>query len=689
MVFANIGFEPLAWTLATNGIEGLDVTPTAGTVDAQGTVLITVSYASARTFSRAAPYEGNVTFTAISGVCKCKPQELSVNVKLEVSASASAANSEIAFTNAAKVATSGNLEFEIDPIDSTGMALRDASNVAYFAELAHPSSSRRRLQDANVSLCEVKYSGATTKRHEGECVLPERITGTFTLTVFDIETAVVGMLNVTVSRCAAGLYADADGVCVECTKRLDCLRSGRTLANLPIKPGGYRFDETTEIVRNCLMGERACPGGNGTSDALCARGYEGPLCAVCSEGFILGRGNKCIECASSSAIASISVPLTVLAVLFVAVVLACVSDVVKPLFEYVWSSFGTQSRILWAFTQILAHIPILLSAILPATLRGFYLVWLKITDLNPFAAFGLSCANHAFRSFKTRLVFAITAPIVLSAALLAYALLQVYVLRRNAEKCFTRYAHLQLIVLFLVLPGVSTTTFRTFLCDTRFVEDKSVSFLEADLTLSCESTEYKQLEVLAFIGLLLYPVGVNALYAGLLFRARDAIQHRDGAGAEHLSFLFRSYGPKSFAFDVVDSLRRILLSGGLVFISERGRAAGGTMIALFFCGLYENVKPYKHAEANVIASIANGAIAVVMLLLTILQGELMPKSTVGNLCIIISLVIFPVIAAYQLRSIKRREAALAALETKTNGRRAALHRQPSTTIGFTETFSVA
>ena len=354
-----------------------------------------------------------------------------------------------------------------------------------------------------------------------------------------------------------------------------------------------------------------------------------------------------------------------------------------------WSTFGTQSRILWAFTQILAHIPILLSAILPATLRGFYLTLLKITDLNPFAAFGLSCANHALRSFKARLIFAITAPIVVSAVLLAYALLQVHVLRRNPEKCFTRYAHIQLIVLFLVLPGASTTIFRTFLCDKGFVEDKSVSFLEADLTLSCESSEYKQLEVLAFIGLLLYPVGVNALYAGLLFRARDAIQHRDGAGAEHLSFLFHSYAPKYFAFDVVDSLRRILLSGGLVFISERGRAAGGTIIALFFYGLYDNVKPYKREENNVIASIANGAIAAVMLLLTILQGELMPKPTVGNLCIVISVVIFPVIAAFQLRSIKRREAALAALGPNANGPRTALQRQPSTTTGFTETFSVA
>ena len=180
--------------------------------------------------------------------------------------------------------------------------------------------------------------------------------------------------------------------------------------------------------------------------------------------------------------------------------------------------------------------------------------------------------------------------------------------RRNAATCFARYAQLQLIVLFLVLPGVSTTIFRTFLCDDGFVEDKSVSFLEADLTLSCESKEYNRLYALAWFGFALYPVGVNALYAGLLYRARDAIQRRGGAGAEHLSFLFRNYAPEYFAFDVVDNLRRILLSGGLVFISERGRAAGGTMIAFFFYGLYENVKPYKRDETNVIASVANGAI---------------------------------------------------------------------------------
>ena len=67
----------------------------------------------------------------------------------------------------------------------------------------------------------------------------------------------------------------------------------------------------------------------------------------------------------------------------------------------------------------------------------------------------------------------------------------------------------------------------------------------------------------------------------------------------------------------------------------------------------------------------------------------MSKPVVGNLCIVISVVIFPVIAVFQLRSIKRRKAALVALGPKANGLELALQRQPSSTIGFTETFSVA
>ena len=111
--------------------------------------------------------------------------------------------------------------------------------------------------------------------------------------------------------------------------------------------------------------------------------------------------------------------------------------------------------------RILAHIPVVLSTLLPASLRTFYDLLLKITDLNPFAAFGLSCANHALRSFETRLLVALVAPLVVSIVLIAFTLVQVHVLRRDSATCFSRYAQLQRIVLFLVLPVVSATIFRT------------------------------------------------------------------------------------------------------------------------------------------------------------------------------------------------------------------------------------
>ena len=122
---------------------------------------------------------------------------------------------------------------------------------------------------------------------------------------------------------------------------------------------------------------------------------------------------------------------------------------------------------MWTFAQILAHVPILLDKLLPSSLRTIYLILLKITDLNPFAAFGLSCANHALRSFETRLLVAVIGPAVVSAVLVMITLVQVRVFGRDATQSFRRYSHIQLVWRVPVRPGASPTTCRTFLCDAR------------------------------------------------------------------------------------------------------------------------------------------------------------------------------------------------------------------------------
>ena len=273
MVLSNPGFEPLAWDLRLAGIVGLDVTPASGVLDVQGLVILSVSLESAHMQARAEPFVGNITITALSGVCACREQEAIIGVTIGVSAKASASGSEVTLLNAATVTASGTLEFEIFPVDSTGMALLDAADVAYFATVSHPPPA------TGSTICSVSYS-AITKQHTGACLMPSLVTGEFTLRVIDVEGLSVGVVPVTVTLCPIGAYQNSAGECEECWNQLDCDAEGFSMANLPIKPGNWRPNVLSSEVYSC--GHDGCAGGNRTGDGLCHEGATGALCGSCT-----------------------------------------------------------------------------------------------------------------------------------------------------------------------------------------------------------------------------------------------------------------------------------------------------------------------------------------------------------------------------------------------------------------------
>ena len=83
---------------------------------------------------------------------------------------------------------------EVDPKDATGMAIKDASDLAYSGELVSPTSSRRRLQSGSTA-CSVVYD-STAAQHKGSCDMPmsgeENVAGAFTLNVVDAAGESVG-----------------------------------------------------------------------------------------------------------------------------------------------------------------------------------------------------------------------------------------------------------------------------------------------------------------------------------------------------------------------------------------------------------------------------------------------------------------------------------------------------------------
>ena len=74
----------------------------------------------------------------------------------------------------------------------------------------------------------------------------------------------------------------------------------------------------------------------------------------------------------------------------------------------------------------------------------------------------------------------------------------------------------------------------------------------------------------------LYPVGVTSFYFWLLYDKRKLIQKRkskdlskeDRKSIESLEFLFKSYEPRYWYWEVVETIRRVFMTGILVLFRQ-------------------------------------------------------------------------------------------------------------------------
>ena len=285
MVLSNPGGEPLVWELSTDGIAALSVSPTNGTVDPQDIAILTVTFASESAHAQAAPYEGTITVSAVSGVCICRSQQATVSVSVGVSATADAAMSEVVLHNADTIVASSSMTFNVIARDSTGMIIKDAIDVVFSARAilpAGPTSARRLLQAADFTDCALAYS-VDAGMHVGSCKLPELVTGEFSLEVTDAAGAPVGggSSAFSVGQCPVGYYLDKLGACAACSaNKLDCSSAGANVQSLLLLPGWYRIDASTDKIRECPGGHLACEGGRAVGDESCARGHSGPMCSI-------------------------------------------------------------------------------------------------------------------------------------------------------------------------------------------------------------------------------------------------------------------------------------------------------------------------------------------------------------------------------------------------------------------------
>jgi hypothetical protein len=222
---------------------------------------------------------------------------------------------------------------------------------------------------------------------------------------------------------------------------------------------------------------------------------------------------------------------------------------------------------------------------------------LLIATLTPIAVALMLLFTYSVTSHSAKLDNDLSASVSHRAAL--------QMLSEQRARLLSKHQTAFLVMTFLIYSTVSTTVFQTFACDA--IEGTRTSYLRADYSAECNTYEHMLYRLYAAFMILVYPIGIPAVYAYLLWSrkallkatARNGSQTYIERRREHIhlnatEFLTKLYRPDMYYWELVECARRILLTGGLVFIfpNTATQAAVACLIAGCSLALVLHFRPY-------------------------------------------------------------------------------------------------
>eukprot|EP00752_Nemacystus_decipiens_P007555 g6749.t1 len=403
-----------------------------------------------------------------------------------------------------------------------------------------------------------------------------------------------------------------------------------TLEELSIERGYWRATNSSETILACYNAD-ACLGGETGASDYCLDGYEGPYCAVCSEGYLAQFGFVCGKCSNSAAGVVLAVVLAVVAFFAVVAVVSYATTGEgngkgRGLVERVARYVPLQSvKIVIVAWQILTQFTSLASVTYPQFYQTF------LDGLNVFnfdLSWILSAGCIVDIDFHDRLLMSTISPIV-AVLFLGCTYCAAVRIHKGATETLqnVRHKHVSLVLLltFVVYSSVSSVLFSTFACE---VLDDRKDYLRSDYRIECDSPRHRGFKVYAGFMIVLYTVGIPAFYAGLLWKDRDVLRQekKDRGSASRVSStsdLWKPYKPSVFYYEVIECARRIMLAGVVVFIYPNSAAqiAITLMVAFAFVLVSEGLAPYASKWDHWISRTGHVVVIVSMYMALLLKVD--------------------------------------------------------------------
>jgi len=182
-----------------------------------------------------------------------------------------------------------------------------------------------------------------------------------------------------------------------------------------------------------------------------------------------------------------------------------------------------------------------------------------------------------------------------------------------------------LMSLFVLYPKVTFVAFEGFPCyEFKVSNTKTRRFLRTDVSIDCDSDQWNEVGLLAWTAIVIYPIGLLAATAVMLWIASSSIADgRKTQFSSAISFLYSEYNVATFWWELMEMLRKFLLVGVMVLVEPGAilQISIGTITCAAYLIVQLKAAPYRNREDGFLADASSFSLLILYFCCTVYKFD--------------------------------------------------------------------
>jgi hypothetical protein len=373
----------------------------------------------------------------------------------------------------------------------------------------------------------------------------------------------------------------------------------------------------------------------------CKEGHTGPLCEVCTrtDHFFSVTNRRCTKCPSSAVLTVQFLGICFGAIVVIALVYYLMKRYIPSIFSIVLSlSPQAKVKLLVSFYQVLSSLENVYGVTVSSELTNWMNIFKYLSlDFLQITGIPISCIGSTKRQLMINALWPFMMIILGGYLLLSYWMIQqrklhlqaigdgkeAKVLQQDTSKIMTllkkRTIQWIIIVLYFALPLASQRIFDAIKCRAFQINDNEApsfqSHLLMDMSIICNTQKddnYGSILVIFWSLFTVWILLIPLAFVVLLKYIGPSVQSKSITFlADACRFLWQDYDANVWFWDIVDTYRKIFLTGAIILIdTEEGsnkmlRLVVAIVMSVFYHSILLAYHPYKRSDDYNLAFLSN------------------------------------------------------------------------------------